>query len=118
MRKVYLMFVMLLACTAGFAQEPVEVSTETVFWADSTANNARMLNKSKFGDNWFFGMHVEASTLGVKTPQMPVSSVNSVRQQRFLWVNGSIRLVVSVSKLPSVATRVLPLMNKVTNGTL
>ena len=58
MRKVYLMFVMLLACTAGFAQEPVEVTTETVFWADSTENNARMLNKSKFGDNWFFGMHV------------------------------------------------------------
>ena len=53
------MFVMLLACTAGFAQDPVtEVTTETVYWVDSTANNARMLNKSKFGDNWFFGMHV------------------------------------------------------------
>lgn len=59
MRKIYLMFVMLLACTAGFAQDPVtEVTTETVYWVDSTANNARMLNKSKFGDNWFFGMHV------------------------------------------------------------
>lgn len=60
MRKVYLMFVMaFLTCTAVFAQEPVtEVTTETVYWVDSTANNARMLNKSKFGDNWFFGMHV------------------------------------------------------------
>ena len=59
MRKIYLMFVMLLACTAGFAQDPVtEVTTETVYWVDSTSNNARMLNKSKFGDNWFFGMHV------------------------------------------------------------
>ena len=59
MRKIYLMFVMLLACTAGFAQDPVtEATTETVYWVDSTANNVRMLNKSKFGDNWFFGMHV------------------------------------------------------------
>lgn len=60
MRKVYLMFVMaFFTCTAAFAQEPVtEVTTETVFWVDSTANNARMLNKSKFRDNWFFGMHV------------------------------------------------------------
>ena len=60
MRKVYLMFVMVfLACTTGFAQEPVtEVTTETVFWVDSTANNARMLNKSKFRDNWFIGVHV------------------------------------------------------------
>lgn len=60
MRKICLMFVMaFIACTVGHAQEPVtEVTTETVYWVDSTANNARMLNKTKFSDNWFFGMHV------------------------------------------------------------
>ena len=52
MRKIYLMFAMLcFACTVGFAQE-----TETVYWVDST-NNAKVLNPSKFRDNWFIGLH-------------------------------------------------------------
>ena len=63
MKKVHLLCVMLFsACNIGFAQTATNVATasktETVHWVDSTANNAKMLNKSKFGDNWFLGFHL------------------------------------------------------------
>jgi hypothetical protein len=34
-----------------------KATTESVFWVDSTANNAKLLNKSKFKDQWFLGLH-------------------------------------------------------------
>lgn len=63
MKKIFLAFIMpFLACTAGFSQEevqpePVKAQGLTTYWVDSTANNKRLLNKSKFGDNWFIGIH-------------------------------------------------------------
>lgn len=63
MKRFIPIFVMLfLANTVGYAQETVstpevKATTETVYWVDS-ANNAKLLNKSKFTDNWFLGIHL------------------------------------------------------------
>ncbi len=63
MKKIIGFFMMLFlvssvtnAQDATLATEP-KATTETVFWVDSTANNAKLLNKSKFKDNWFLGIH-------------------------------------------------------------
>lgn len=51
-----------LACTAGFAQNDATVAApqngEVTYWVDSTsqARDKRILNKSKFWDNWFVGI--------------------------------------------------------------
>lgn len=51
-----------LVSSVIYAQETTpatetKATTETTFWVDSTANNAKLLNKSKFRDNWFLGLH-------------------------------------------------------------
>lgn len=60
MKKQVLTFAMVIfACTAGFAQTASDLyaNTESVYWVDSTANNSKILNKAKFWDNWFLGLH-------------------------------------------------------------
>lgn len=64
MKRFTQIFVMLfLVSSVGYAQDTapqteVKATTETVYWVDSTANNAKLLNKSKFTDNWFLGLHL------------------------------------------------------------
>lgn len=57
MKKNYLLLVMaFFVCTAGFAQTVITEEEETTYWVDST-NNARILNKAQFQDNWYVGVH-------------------------------------------------------------
>lgn len=45
---------------AGFAQVVVSdtiTNTKQGYWEDKSDSNSRVLNKSQFGDNWFFGIH-------------------------------------------------------------
>lgn len=63
MKKTFIAFMMpFLACTTGFAQEEGVAASATpqdsvpTYWTDPVAGNKRLLNKSKFGDNWFIGL--------------------------------------------------------------
>ncbi|MBQ8521860.1 MAG: hypothetical protein IJ456_10945 [Bacteroides sp.] len=57
MKKIYLTLVSaLFACATGFAQTEITAETETTYWVDST-NNAKILNKAQFQDNWYVGVH-------------------------------------------------------------
>lgn len=57
MKKMFLLLVMAcFACTAGFAQTVITEEEVTTYWVDST-NNARVLNKAQFQDNWYVGFH-------------------------------------------------------------
>lgn len=65
MKKNFIAFMLpFLACFSGFAQDEVQSipvdqeSGETTYWVDPAAGNKRLLNKSKFGDNWFIGVQV------------------------------------------------------------
>lgn len=63
MKKHFITFMMtFLTLSAGFAQEealnvPVNQETkENSYWTDPSNGNKRLLNKSKFSDNWFIGL--------------------------------------------------------------
>lgn len=66
MKRIYFLCLMALLTSAAVKaqeltySEPVLSSDggKLVYWTDSTANNEKVLNKTKFWDNWFFGLHV------------------------------------------------------------
>jgi hypothetical protein len=64
MKKLGLLLLIALTtpCTT-FAQSEVQSSTTTTYWTDGTHGDSdgKILNKAKFGDNWFIG--IEAGTL-------------------------------------------------------
>lgn len=67
MKKTFIAFMMpFLACAAGFAQEEdlsasvTPQDSESTYWTDPSVGNKRLLNKSKFRDNWFIGLQAGA----------------------------------------------------------
>ncbi len=63
MKKYFIAFMMpLLTLSVGYAQEKAEVApvqqevSDTPYWTDPTNGGKRLLNKSKFGDNWFVSL--------------------------------------------------------------
>ena len=64
MKKLWLLtLIAFIAPCTTFAQGEVQSSTTTTYWTDGTNGDAdgKILNRSKFGDNWFIG--IEAGTL-------------------------------------------------------
>ena len=60
MKKSCLVFILpLLAALPVAAQENVPAG-ETIYWVDSQTDG-KILNKSKFGDNWFFSIGAGAN---------------------------------------------------------
>ena len=53
MRKLYLTSLLTFLVCVLYAQEPVE----QVYWTGDVTNNEKVLNKTKFRDNWFAGIH-------------------------------------------------------------
>ena len=63
MKKHFIAFMMpFLTLATGFAQEaaqdvPVKQDTKEIsYWTDPASGDKRLLNKSKFRDNWFVGL--------------------------------------------------------------
>lgn len=73
-----------LTLATGFAQEaaqdvPVKQDTKEIsYWTDPASGDKRLLNKSKFRDNWFVGL--QAGAFYSWGPILPVldSSTSSV----------------------------------------
>ena len=85
MKKHFIAFMMpFLTLATGFAQEaaqdvPVKQDTKEIsYWTDPASGDKRLLNKSKFRDNWFVGLQAGAFIPG--GPILPVldSSTSSV----------------------------------------
>ena len=57
-----LLIAFIIPCTS-FAQGEVQSGSNSTYWTDETQSESdgKILNKTKFGDNWFFG--IEAGTL-------------------------------------------------------
>ena len=67
MKKHFIAFMMpFLTLATGFAQEaaqdvPVKQDTKEIsYWTDPASGDKRLLNKSKFRDNWFVGLQAGA----------------------------------------------------------
>ena len=67
MKKHFIAFMMpFLTLATGFAQEaaqdvPVKQDTKEIsYWTDPASGGKRLLNKSKFRDNWFVGLQAGA----------------------------------------------------------
>ena len=84
MKKHFIAFMMpFLTLATGFAQEaaqdvPVKQDTKEIsYWTDPASGDKRLLNKSKFRDNWFVGLQAPFIPGG---PILPVldSSTSSV----------------------------------------
>ena len=62
MKKIgFVLVTFFLASSAAIAQDVVSdtiAKTYGDYWVDADEGNSKVLNKSRFGDNWFFGVHV------------------------------------------------------------
>ncbi len=62
MKKIgFVLVAFFLASSAAIAQDVVSdtiAKTYGDYWVDADEGNSKVLNKSRFGDNWFFGVHV------------------------------------------------------------
>ena len=62
MKKIgFVLVAFFLVSSAAIAQDVVSdtiAKTYGDYWVDADEGNSKVLNKSRFGDNWFFGVHV------------------------------------------------------------
>ena len=100
-----------LTLATGFAQEaaqdvPVKQdTTEISYWTDPASGDKRLLNKSKFRDNWFVGLQEPAPFIpGDPYFQFwilrPVPSRRCVVHRQVDRSAGGIRLKVSMEAMP------------------
>ena len=85
MKKHFIAFMMpFLTLATGFAQEaaqdvPVKQDTKEIsYWTDPASGGKRLLNKSKFRDNWFVGLQAGALYSWGPILPAPNSSTSSV----------------------------------------